>query len=198
MPGSFALWPRTAWLIFSLASASSLAAQALAPSGVIDGRVRSGPTQQPIANATIRVGGTEFVAVTGEDGRFRLRASTGIVRLEVRAIGFAPVVRSDVVVSAGKPVTVVIELQPRVVQLAAVEVQPTYFEPTRESPVSTQRFSAEEIRRTPGVQEDVIRAVSVLPGVGVTTAGRNDLVVRGGAPFENLFVVDNIEVPNSI
>ena len=175
MPGSFALWPRTAWLIFSLASASSLAAQALAPSGVIDGRVRSGPTQQPIANATIRVGGTEFVAVTGEDGRFRLRASTGIVRLEVRAIGFAPVVRSDVVVSAGKPVTVVIELQPRVVQLAAVEVQPTYFEPTRESPVSTQRFSAEEIRRTPGVQEDVIRAVSVLPGVGVTTAGRNDL-----------------------
>ena len=176
--------------------APSLAAQPVSASGVIDGRVRSGPTQQPIANATIRVGGTEFVAVTGEDGRFRLRSSAGVVRLEVRAIGFAPVVRSDVVVSAGKPVTVVIELQPRVVQLAAVEVQPTYFEPTRESPVSTQRFSAEEIRRTPGVQEDVIRAVSVLPGVGVTTAGRNDLVVRGGAPFENLFVVDNIEVPN--
>ena len=82
------------------------------------------------------------------------------------------------------------------VQLAGVDVKPTYFEPTTESPVSTQRFTAEEIRRTPGVQEDVIRAVSVLPGVGVTTAGRNDLVVRGGAPFENLFVVDNIEVPN--
>ncbi|MDZ7630016.1 MAG: TonB-dependent receptor [Gemmatimonadaceae bacterium] len=104
--------------------------------------------------------------------------------------------RSDVVVSAGKPTTLVIELQPRVVRLATVDVKPTYFEPTREAPVSTQRFSAEEIRRTPGVQEDVIRAVSVLPGVGVTTAGRNDLVVRGGAPFENLFVVDNIEVPN--
>lgn len=179
-----------------LAGADLLLAQGEVATGLIDGRVRSGPTQQPIGNATIRVGGTELVVVSGDDGRFRLRAPAGVVRLEVRAIGFAPIVRSDVVVSAGKPTTVVIELQPRVVQLAAVEVSPTYFEPAREAPVSTQRFTAEEIRRTPGVQEDVIRAVSVLPGVGVTTAGRNDLVVRGGAPFENLFVVDNIEVPN--
>jgi TonB dependent receptor/Carboxypeptidase regulatory-like domain/TonB-dependent Receptor Plug Domain len=176
---------------------SVLRAQTVAPrSGLVDGTVRAGPTQQPIANASIRVGGSELAAVSGADGRFRLRAPAGIVRLEVRAIGFAPFVRSDVVVSVGKPTTVVIELQPRIVQLAGVDVKPTYFEPTRESAVSTQRFTAEEIRRTPGTQEDVIRAVSVLPGVGVTTAGRNDLVVRGGAPVENLFVVDNIEVPN--
>ncbi|MES3035180.1 MAG: TonB-dependent receptor [Gemmatimonadota bacterium] len=165
-------------------------------SGLIDGRVRAGPTKQPIANASIRVAGTEYVAVSGDDGRFRLRATAGVVRLEVRAIGFAPVVRTDVVVSAGKPVTLVIDLQPRVVQLTTVDVAPGYFEPSRESPVSTQRFTAEEVRRTPGTQEDVIRALSIVPGVGVTTAGRNDLVVRGGAPFENLFVVDNIEVPN--
>ena len=164
--------------------------------GLVDGRVRSGPTQQPLAGATIRVAGTELAVITGDDGRFRLRAPAGVVRLEVRAIGFAPIVRSDVVISAGKPTTVVIDLQPRVVQLSTVDVAPSYFEATRETPVSTQRFTAEEIRRTPGTQEDVIRAVSVLPGVGVTTAGRNDLVVRGGAPFENLFVVDNIEVPN--
>lgn len=176
--------------------APPLIAQVAGPSGLIDGRVRSGPTQQPITGASIRVGGTDLAVISGEDGRFLLRAAAGVVRLEVRAIGFAPIVRSDVVVSVGKPTTVVIELQPRVVQLATVDVKPTYFEPTRQAPVSTQQFTAEEIRRTPGVQEDVIRAVSVLPGVGVTTAGRNDLVVRGGAPFENLFVVDNIEVPN--
>ena len=173
-----------------------LRAQTTGPTGLIDGRVRAGPTQQPVQGAMLRIGGSELTTVTGADGRFRLRAPVGVVRLEVRAIGFAPIVRGDVVVSAGKPTTVVIDLQPRVVQLSTVDVQPTYFEPTNAATVSTQRFSAEEIRRTPGVQEDVIRAVSVLPGVGVTTAGRNDLVVRGGAPFENLFVVDNVEVPN--
>lgn len=164
--------------------------------GLIDGRVRAGSTQRPIANASIRVAGTELAVVSGADGRFRLRAPAGVLRLEIRAIGFAPVVRTDVVVSAGKPLTLVIDLQPRVARLSTVEVAPGYFQPPRESAVSTQRFTAEEIRRTPGTQEDVIRALSILPGVGVTTAGRNDLVVRGGAPFENLFVVDNIEVPN--
>jgi len=179
-----------------LIAANTLCAQSVAPTGLIDGTVRAGPTQQPIANAIIRVVGTEFVVVSREDGRFRLRAPAGVVRLEIRAIGYAPIIRSDVVVSAGKPTTLIVELQPRVVQLSTVDVKPTYFEPTREAPVSTQRFTAEEIRRTPGVQQDVIRALSVLPGVGATSAGRNDLVVRGGAPFENLFVVDNIEVPN--
>lgn len=173
-----------------------LSAQGNAPTGLIDGRLRSGPTQQPIGGATIRVAGTDFAVLSGDDGRFLLRAPAGVIRLEIRAIGFVPVVRSDVVVSAGKPSTVVVDLQPRVVQLATVEVAPAYFDDTPESAVSTQRLSAEEIRRTPGVLEDVIKAVSVLPGVGATTAGRNDLVVRGGAPFENLFVVDNIEVPN--
>ena len=193
---------RVRWIFAALLAGSSLAGSSLAGAqdatrtGLIDGRVRSGPTQQPIEGSSIRVGGTDIAAVTGVDGRFTLRVPVGVVRLEVRAIGFAPIVRGDVVVSVGKPTTVVIDLQPRVFTLATVDVAPSYFEPTREAPVSTQRFTAEEIRRTPGVQEDVIRAVSVLPGVGVTTAGRNDLVVRGGAPFENLFVVDNIEVPN--
>ncbi len=189
---------RVRLLVFAVVSLlhSPLLRAQTGATGLIDGSVRSGPTQQPISGATVRVAGTEFAVTSGDDGRFRLRAPAGVVRLEVRAIGFAPIVRSDVVVSAGKPTTVVIDLQPRVVQLSTVDVAPSYFEPTREAPVSTQRFTAEEIRRTPGTQEDVIRAISVLPGVGVTTAGRNDLVVRGGAPFENLFVVDNIEVPN--
>ena len=181
--------------VFCLSTAA-VSAQGPTASGLIDGRVRSASTEQPIAGATVRVPGTDLMVVSGDDGRFRLRAPAGVVRLEVRAIGFAPITRGDVVVSAGKPTTLVIDLQPRIVQLSTVDVQPSCFEPVRETPVSTQRFTAEEIRRTPGVQEDVIRAISVLPGVGATTSGRNDLVVRGGAPFENLFVVDNIEVPN--
>ncbi len=114
-----------------------LSAQSDVPTGLIDGRVRSGPTQQPIGGATIRVAGTDFAVVSGEDGRFLLRAPAGVVRLEIRAIGFAPVVRSDVVVSAGKPSTVVVDLQPRVVRLATVEVAPTYST-TRLSPRSAR------------------------------------------------------------
>ncbi len=122
----------------------------------------------------------------------------GIVTIEVRAVGYAPVSRGDIAVSPAKPAEVTIALRTIDVQLQSVTVRPAAFphQASPSTPVSTQIYSSEEVRRQPGAQEDVLRAVSIAPGVGVTNAARNDIVVRGGAPFENLFVVDNVEVPN--
>ena len=54
-----------------------------------------------------------------------------------------------------------------------------------------------EIAKSAGTLEDVSRYVSTLPGVVTGSADfRNDIIVRGGSPLENLFVVDNIEIPN--
>jgi hypothetical protein len=178
--------------------ATSLAAQSPA-TGIVTGRVVATATEEPISAAAVLVRGTTIATQTDDAGRFTLRnVPVGVRAIEVRRLGYAPVVRSDVVVSAGKPVEVTVVLTPVVSRLAGLDVKPTFFPtvPSASATVSTQSFSAEEVRRFPGVQEDVVRAIATLPGVGVTTAGRNDLVVRGGAPFENLFVVDNIEVPN--
>ena len=42
------------------------------------------------------------------------------------------------------------------------------------------------------------RYVQTLPGVVIGTDDfRNDLIVRGGSPLENLYVVDNVEIPNT-
>lgn len=54
-----------------------------------------------------------------------------------------------------------------------------------------------EISKSAGTLQDVSRYVSTLPGVVTGSADfRNDIIVRGGSPLENLFVVDNIEIPN--
>jgi hypothetical protein len=63
-------------------------------------------------------------------------------------------------------------------------------------PVSAQVQSYEEIRRLPGGFEDVLRAVSILPGIARVEGGRNDIIARGGAPSENLYLIDGIEVQN--
>jgi len=152
-----------------------------------------------MANATVRVLGQEAATQSDSSGRFTLRGvRLGIVTIEVRRLGFAPVTKGNIAVSPAKPAEVAVVLRPIDVQLDAVTVRPDAFpaQMAASTPVSTQTYDAEEVRRQPGAQEDVLRAVSIAPGVGVTSAGRNDLVVRGGAPFENLFVVDNIEVPN--
>jgi hypothetical protein len=167
--------------------------------GVITGRVIAAVTEAPVVGATVRVIGQAPGAQTDSTGRFVLRGvRVGIATIEVRRLGYAPVLRGDIAVSPAKPAEVLVVLRDVGVQLENVTVRPEAFPaqmPTS-TPVSTQRYDAEEVRRQPGAQEDVLRAISIAPGVGVTSAARNDIVVRGGAPFENLFVVDNIEVPN--
>lgn len=167
--------------------------------GAISGRVIEALTERPVAGATVRVVGQAVATQSDDAGRFVLRGvRVGIVAIEVRRVGFAPVTKGDIAVSRAKPAEVTITLRPLDVQLDVVTVRPDAFpaQLPATTPVSTQTYDAEEVRRQPGAQEDVLRAVSIAPGVGVTSAARNDLVVRGGAPFENLFVVDNVEVPN--
>ena len=55
----------------------------------------------------------------------------------------------------------------------------------------------EAVQDSAGSLQDVSRYLQSLPGVvGGGEEDRNDLIVRGGSPLENLFIVDNIEVPN--
>jgi len=189
---------RNLWLVAAiLVAPGTLAAQASV--GVITGRVEDAVTAAPVVGASVQVVGTSRGAITDEAGRFTVReVPLGIVALEIRRIGYAPVIRSDVAVSPAKPAEVRVALTALPASLAAVSVRPDAFPERAPSatPVSTQVYTSEEVRRQPGAQEDVLRAVSVAPGVGVTSGARNDLIVRGGAPFENRFLVDGIEVPN--
>lgn len=165
--------------------------------GTIRGRVIERSTEEPVVGANVSLLNTTFGASADLDGRFLLSGIPfGTYQLRVAAVGMEPVLIADVVVASGRDVDMLIRMIESIVQLEGVEVRGSFFQKTPENPVSTQRLSYEEIRRSPGGFEDVVRAVAVLPGVAQAAPGRNDLVVRGGAPSENLFVIDNIEVPN--
>jgi len=200
MPGMARCVPtRLAVIGIALFLAAPLTAQqeSRRPVGTLVGRVLSGTNNAGIPEARIEVVGTGRSAVTGEGGKYLIDSiPVGAWRVRATAIGFDPVILSDVLVGSGKPVELEVRLAPRVVQLEEVAVDAPYFSPQIESATSNQTLSAEDVRRAPGVQEDVVRAVALLPGVAATTGGRNDLAVRGGAPYENLFLVDGLEVPN--
>jgi hypothetical protein len=96
----------------------------------------------------------------------------------------------------GRPAIVNFELTVTAIELEGVVVQSDYFLRNPIEVGSIKSFSNEEIRRSAGGFEDVIRAVSVLPGVAQADPGRNDLIVRGGGPSENLYLIDGIPVQN--
>jgi hypothetical protein len=54
----------------------------------------------------------------------------------------------------------------------------------------------QEVISTAGAWGDISRFLQVLPGVVATSDLSNEILVRGGHPMENLFLVDGIEIPN--
>ncbi len=165
--------------------------------GSLKGKVTAEVTGNPLVSITVKVLGTNLGAKTNSDGTFSIKnIPTGVYSIQFSAVGYSTYVRTDVTINPVRPAELEVSLAERVVRAKETQVRGSYFISRSETVTSTQSLNAEDIRRAPGVQEDVVRAASLLPGVGVAQPGRNDLVVRGGAPFENLYIVDNLEIPN--
>ncbi len=163
----------------------------------IYGKVIDAQTKEPIQYANVTVIGTNNGSAANEDGYYEIKKlSYNTYQLKASVIGYIPIVKTDVVVQPGKPAEINFELIEEAVQLNNVTVLSDYFTNNPIEVNSVKNFSYEEIRRSPGGFEDVIRALSILPGVAQADAGRNDLIVRGGAPSENLYLIDGIPVSN--
>jgi hypothetical protein len=165
--------------------------------GSIVGNVVDRSTQKPLTGVTVFVLNTKLGAISDSEGNFKIdKVPLGIQAVRFTYLGYETFVSSNVSVTSGRPVDLEIQLTQSIIELEGAEVKASFFPKKIETATSTQSLNSEDIRRAPGVQEDVIRATALLPGVNVTAAGRNDLIVRGGAPFENLFIVDGLEVSN--
>ncbi len=163
----------------------------------VNGVIIDAVTKQPIIGANITIVGTDKGTAADINGEYKIyNLSPDSYILKVSAVGYESKIKTDVVVNPAKPTQLDFELIEKAVELENITVTADYFSRNPTELLSTRNFSYEEIRRSPGGFEDVIRSISGLPGVAQADAGRNDLIVRGGAPSENLFVVDGIQVPN--
>lgn len=166
--------------------------------GKIVGQVVDAGTKQPLVGVNVVVEGTSFGAATDFEGYYSIE---GLIhdtyRLEFLYIGYKTIKRTDIVVSNNKPAIVNVQMSEDVFEGEQISVTAGYFVEEMMPQPSVAGLSREEIRRFPGGFEDVARTVATLPGVAINTSGgRNDLLVRGGGPSENLYIINNIEVPN--
>jgi hypothetical protein len=165
--------------------------------GKIEGTVVDAITQEPLPGVNILVLQTNFGGTTNIDGKFEIdNLEVGNYSLRFSFIGYRSIVKTDIVVNSARPAELEVELTESVIELEGVTVTSGFFGENLTEVNSVKTFSYEEIRRAPGGFEDVVRALSVLPGVAKQSAGRNDLIIRGGAPSENLYLVDGFVVPS--
>lgn len=165
--------------------------------GSITGRVVDRATQKPLILVNVVVMDTKLGAATDMNGNFLIEnIEPGSYNVKILMMGYRALIKNRVVVKPGKSTDLEVELEEEPVQVEGIVVRPTYFEKTKDAVVSSMSMDFEEIITQPGGGYDVQRAVQALPAVLSATDQNNEIIVRGGNYGENLFVIDNIEIPN--
>ena len=173
------------------------AAQDTTGAGAIAGTVMTHDMQPGLA-VTICLADTIRCVVSDEAGRFRIAdVRSGSYRLEITPPGEPRFTTDPVDVRAGLETVLAVSLpRPSTVQ-QTVTVTASAFAVAEEVKTSNFLIRPVQIRESAGALQDVSRYLQTLPGVVIGTNDfRNDIIVRGGSPLENLFIVDNIEIPN--
>jgi outer membrane receptor for ferrienterochelin and colicin len=168
-----------------------------AQTGIIKGQVKNISNNEPIPFANIGLSGTNKGVVADIDGNFMINElNPGYYNIQVSSVGFKTKLITEQLVTNAQPTIIVAELEEESAQLKEVEITTSGFTKTEESPISLRTLSISEIERNPGSNRDISNVIRSLPGVASTPAFRNDIIIRGGAPNENRFYLDGVEVPN--
>ncbi len=167
-----------------------------AQEGTIKGRVFNMKTNEPIEFATIQIEGTTIGSTSDLDGNFIFTGiKPGFVKLIARSVGFETTVSSEIQVQGNQTTFVDIAVPEAAIVIKEVVVRQNLNIKRIESPISVLSVGVQEIEKSAGANRDVSKVLQSLPGVGATDPNRNDLIVRGGGPSENVFYLDGIEIP---
>lgn len=179
-------------LVFS----NNIYSQASAPKlGGVSGKVLNKNTNDPIPYANVMILGSTLGSSTDDKGFFEIKdVPVGFVRIVVSVVGYKYVISDELQVFNNHSAYTIIKMEEAPKDLLEVNIV-AVKEKSKESPISLRTISLQEIEKSPGSNRDVSKAVQNLPGVAAGAVNRNDLIVRGGGPSENVFFLDDVEIP---
>ena len=168
----------------------------MAQRGMVKGRVLNVRTNEPLIGAIVRLENQAAATVTDSVGNYVIKqVKPGFYHITVSFLGYEKKRTEEVQVMGNQTTFVDVAMNESEVSLTEAIVRPRTEETRAESPLSVQTLEVRQIEKSAGVNRDVSKLVQTLPGVAATAANRNDLLVRGGGPAENVFYLDGIELP---
>ncbi|MGE5382719.1 MAG: TonB-dependent receptor [Omnitrophica WOR_2 bacterium] len=164
---------------------------------VIKGRVFDVNSNEPLPFSNIIIYGTNTGTVSDTSGKFEFQnIHPGFIKLAASSVGYETYVSEEIMLTNSKIVNIDIPMVRSQIELEQVIVKASPFRKPEESPVSMRSLGIKELEKSPGGNRDVSKVIQALPGVASTVSFRNDVIVRGGGPSENKFLLDGIEIPN--
>ena len=166
----------------------------------LSGTIRDGSNGETLIGASVLVknanGGIHGV-VTNVYGFFSISLPRGEYSVTFSFIGYES---QEKEISLTQNTTLPLELRPVSTALSEVVItEQRGNQAIARNEMSVVRMSIQAIRQIPTLmgEVDVIKAIQLLPGVMATSEGGSGFSVRGGAPDQNLILLDEATVYNA-
>ncbi|NTV52544.1 MAG: TonB-dependent receptor [Candidatus Firestonebacteria bacterium] len=156
----------------------------------VHGKIRELGSPDALRAAMAEALGASLSAMADEKGFYRLALPAGNYNLRFSAAGHAPRMKT-VQLAPGQEAEVNCSLDRVDFAAGAYVVRGKKDKPQ----TLTTTLSQNEIKKVPGTAGDALRAVQNLPGIAIPNDFSGQLVVQGGGPGDNLYLLDNIPWP---
>jgi iron complex outermembrane receptor protein len=153
----------------------------------LSGTVEDSISSERISSAKIEIYGTGNLRITNNKGEFSFdNLPSGLYTITISKEDYLSGFRSVVLDSLNRNADLRIYLHSFETVTDTIDVNAKYFKKTDDISTSYMNAEYEEIRKSPGAMEDVIRYFTSAPGVSLGNDINNEIIVRGGSPAENL------------
>lgn len=166
---------------------------------IFEGVVRDRASQKPLAGVTVALDSGQQ-ATTDATGKFRITDVPPGKHAVTLSAERLTALRTEESFEVGKKIDATYEVQEAPPPAAAGAADADDLEivvtaPALDKHVVATQVTAEEGRRLPGTQGDVLKVVESMPGVARSQVGSGQLVVWGAAPDDTRVYVDGVRLP---
>ena len=166
--------------------------------GTVEGVIKDAETNETLVGVSVYVEKLQLGTTTDEKGRYDLDLPVGEHVLRVSYVGYTTLNKKVSV--SNKPVTLNLKMEPESEKLS--EVQVTSERKDRNvtaMAMSVQTLDMITIKKIPALmgEVDVIKTITLLPGVQSASEGSSGFSVRGGATDHNLILLDGAPIYNA-
>ena len=166
--------------------------------GRVSGTVKDAESSETLIGVSIYEEKTQLGTTTDEKGHYDLDLPLGEHTLRISYVGYTTI-NKKVNITA-KPQTLNIKLQPESERLSEVEVTSERKDRNVTAmAMSVQTLDMITIKKIPALmgEVDVIKSITLLPGVQSASEGSSGFSVRGGATDQNLILLDGAPIYNA-
>jgi len=160
-----------------------------AQSITLSGKIFDKDEKQPISNVSVLLNPGKQVAVSDQNGKFKLICSPGKKHITTSIIGYKP---STIDIEINKDTLITFYLQISPYKLGEVTVKGDSIKNIKLTPTGSFIITPASIHETPRLfsEPDLLKSLQLLPGVISGKDGSSEIYVRGGTVGQNIMSAD--------